>query len=653
VAKATVQNMMIQWVASIDPDRVQGVDTDQNAGFSVAVFPTGHAGSTEWRAFLFWTIPFGDYAGVTSALMKLYSGINSGGNKTVSVQRVLAPWNPATLTWNNKPAVGPVVASVTKTADAAGLDVWSFDVKTLMVDTAAGVPWYGVCVSISDGDSVWWFGDANGYQYGPSTEIEWVGGISAPDQLNPNGSIDDDKPILSYNHLVGDSDVNAAQWQVDDNPDFTSPWDSGWVAVTADNLMKPRLNLEDTDFPGIAENATVYWRVRQRNIADQISDWSIVAPLTNEQLGTVAITQPAGDTLGDPSPVVSWTYTGGDSPQGSFQVLVRMKDSQQIVYDSGRRAGTATDFGITSALPSGQTGASDIKQIMIGPDKYPIYEPPPSPTDALPGPAADHLWLTLEIRVFDTGFHSYNEKTSNDGSGIYAVATKDFYIDLDNGLDPVYNLNVDNINPWGWGRIEWDRDEIPDEYAIFVGGQLWIILPGTQTHTTGTHNEYMLYNLPPRVAQRIYVLPRVNGVVSLGADDPSYVFTPSMTAPLLCEMDGSNAIFLLNYELNEEEFDNHSVFDTLGSGPPILVSQGNKGKRGTMAGELTGDVIPGVDAKEEARRFRALKSGPGRALMFRVLDSAMTVYIADPEISVRADNEGLRYDCSFSYYQLG
>lgn len=549
---------------------------------------------------------------VTKAYVELVNGTAIEGG-TLSVQRISGPWKRKRITWNDQPSVSGSIETLTKTGTVPAGTKWRVPIQPIMQSVANGSPWYGLRFTMDDGKGEWFHGsESKRAGERPLIYIEYVDPMETPTNLSPGNDnfITDSKPFLDWDWTDdrGATAINAVRVEISNDNFATIAWDSEWQPSTV-----AEYHLAGSSYAGVAEGSRVYWRCYVRDANGVESPVSPVAKFQRKTMIFPVITNPSGAEpnaiVQENSPPIIWTYAGN---QVHWQVVIYDHlDSNKILADSKKSPGSAV---------RGWT--------------------PPANTKLL----TDREY-TVEIRIWDDV-----PRQANDLQPAYAARRKIFKVVFSATVAPVTNLNVTQVTPYHWSKIEWQRATAADRYEIYANGILMAKIESVDVDVTGGIYSYIIRTAPPRRDVVWSVVAIQNGVGSLNS--PTVTKNFKARSAVLSETDGSSPIMFLNYEKDQGSSRQQTVHDVVGEHPPVLIKQALGGRNGSFTGILSGNSVPGVSAEEEKTRWELLDKNEGRRLLITILNESFVCYIAEGEIQSFADAEGIFYEVSFDYYEM-
>jgi hypothetical protein len=438
-------------------------DPDKNYGGLGKMGVSAGTGTQPRVTYLFFGRPFPNGVTVLSAKLRLYQqGAATGGNRTLTVQRITKAWSESGLTWEDRPA--GTGATATKTLGNSSTDgrVWEFDVQALMQQVADGSAFYGIRVTSNLTTPIWFYSkNANVGRYMAVLEVEWSDAPDAPVDCSPTAgqAVSLLRPTfrMDYTDPSGEDGLQAVQVQVSPVENFS--------AIVADSGVYP------TDLPEWTcttdLTSSVYrWRGRTQDAAGNWSQYSDPQPFFRVDKGVLTLTNPTG-TIYTPTPSWSWTWQPTNDPsfpdgQRAFQIwIVDPDDSTQIIWTSGKRTSTTTSFTM---------------------------------------PSADRLLLTPG-QTYRTILRVWGElaRAATPNDPVYVGATSTFTFGT-TGASNVSALTPVSGNPFV--RLEWTTTSAPDEFVIFRNGKTIATEAAADLLIAGTTTKYRYEDRAARPKQQ-------------------------------------------------------------------------------------------------------------------------------------------------------
>lgn len=484
------------------------------------------------------------------------------------------------ITWEERPTAvtGPGMAATVSTPGATdGGHELVVDVRSQLQAVSDGtIRWRGWQVASLSGLVKIYGAESSGYasSWGPVLEVEWSEAPSAPEDLSPAGGLATmtPRPVLSWDHtdVAGDRTLAAVQVQTSPSGDWSSPsWDSGVVPTTS-----PQLDLAQTTFPALASGASIVWRARQRDGAGLWSPWSddatfrYVSPATG-----LSITSPTGEVIGDTTPPVVASLTGGTMT--AYQVIVaRVSDPKKRLWDTGRRSGSQ----VSIEVPAGVIRRDDVR-------------------------------YRITVRAWDD-----QERVSTAGAPAYYSASVDVLIDKDAGVVPVEWVTATPGDPCPWVDLEWTRDVAADSWIIVRDGVI-VATPSLEDtlRADGTYG-WRDHSCPARRDVRYVVRPTADGRTGYGNDTVTtrltvggkWITTPTEWVVLL-DRDGHPE---LDVKLAED-----ATATTMVTGRVVVTTLNRRGYEGTVSGDLLDlrgepEGFPVRSAEEQRDAWRRIRANP-------------------------------------------
>lgn len=519
------------------------------------------------NSFVFFNRPFPLGATIVSATLRLYTATDWNATRTVTVKAATEHWGVNRLTWNNRPAVGFLAASVTQSSTGVD-DEWAFDVTAHLQRISDGAVWYGFRVETTAATRLkLWSADAHDHK--PTLEVTWSSAPQAPTTLTPSGSqaVSIAKPTLRFDFSDnrGSTALQAVQAQVDAGGNFATPaFDSGTVLVT-----EPELDLAATAYAGLTAGQETRWRVRVQDGAGLWSEWSDVVRFRRDVKGTLSIDNPpVSGIVSEWTPPIIWGLTG--ETQAAWQVFVTPDDDPGTrLYDTGRTKGADTSWTLPKAV------------------------------------IEDDSDYRVVVRTWDT-----KERVSNPGDPVYTQAVRTFHFNEDPTPNHVTALAMAALPPTPDVALTWDRSTAPDSFAIKRNGK--VIESGidpADVLQSGTSYRWVDRDAGPYRTHEWVVQSVVNGKTSTG--------NPSVTG-----QGQTQGIWLHCFDLDLDVWiagsddgtwamgEEATTHNPVGSSRGIRVTQALRGWEGTISGTLTRGAGKSAEAWED--NLMRIKAHPGR-----------------------------------------
>lgn len=560
------------------------------------------------------TFPKG--ATVLKATLTVYTQNAYSAATTLTVQRLAAAWSVSRVTWNTKPGVTGATASLAKSTPIGANTRWDIDVTALMQTVANGAAWYGFLLTTNNTSqyNYVWSTQASNTAYRPTLTISWSEPPKTPTQLSPSGgrAVSLAKPTLQTDFIdvSGDTSLQAMQVQINTVNSFSGSltFDSGTFQTS-----EPEMDLSQTAFGGLTADTTYYWRARLQDGSGLWSGWSAPATFVYTTRGTLTLNNPAADPnnfVAEATPPIDWTLTG--RTQAAYQILIRKIISDTSIWK----------------LPVWSSGKITSTNTVVT-----------VPEGALRDNGAKYNLLLL---VWDT-----ISREATPGDPVAYSISRDFTYQYDATVDPVTSLVATPDPMYPWVKLTWDRATMPDKWNFYRNGKLISSSNGDRWFKSGTSYEAWDYNPLPRTQNSYQMIPVVNGKGASG--NPTVTATPYTIGPTLSEAYGGNAVILLNGKPDMQLTEVSALYQPAGNGPPMLITQSERGYQGKVAGTLAS--IKNVSAATFKARFLAMTRKNGQQLYLTIADEAFRCIIYNASIVPRIKNEETIYDVSFDFAQ--
>jgi len=566
-----------------------------NANYAAA--PRLRLKSAAAESFVFFKSPVpanGSYT-VTSAVLRFRNAAAVAGSVTVSAQRVGASYKNRLLTWNNKPGV--IGSAVSQTISGPTTDTWwELDVTAHVQAVANGSPNYGWKLTTTS-TTLLRLCSLNAAQFKPTLHVEYTDKPEKPGMLTPYGglAVATDKPVVrfSYSDPGGDDGLDAVQVQIDAGNNFVSgiDFDSGWVTAST-----PELDLSATAYAGLADGATTYWRVRVRDEAGGVSDWSDVASFSRDDKGTLTITNPAAPAsnfVDEFTPPISWTFTG--ETQKAFRVRVGLASKPGVWrYDSGKIITATTSHTLPFKV--------DGRRILLDDQTY-----------------------VVQVRVWDT----------KDRVGIpYVQASREFTVNYDATVDPATSLTATQPTIAPWVTLQWQRATMPDEWVIIRDGEVIERedVPGDLL-VSGTTYRFVDRTARGFIAHTYKIKAVVNHKTAL--TNPTATITPLCKGFRLTNDTGTLQVLLHGTDVENAAYGEDAAEHVpLGADSVTRIVAGMRGLEGAVVGTIYSTPENSQTWDDYKQDLLAMKASPSTTYRAAFGDDNIPVVLGNVSVSV-------------------
>ena len=563
-------------------------------------------------AYIFFARPFPMGVNIINATLRLYNRSTWGGSNALSVRRISEKWTVSKTTWNQRPQVYGAAVSLSKSGAVDGTE-WAFDITTEMQAVSDGVKWWGLRVEVDSATARALYSSRGADDYRPTLQITWADNPEAPEDLYPSGgrAVSLVDPILrcNFTDVSGDTTIQSIRVQTgtsENNVEAgTFVWDSGVVAVDA-----PELDLEETDFPGVAVNQIVWWRVRVQDGAGLWSLWSEAESFTRKGKGALTITNPAAspdNVVEDPTPPIIWDFS---TTQRAYQVIIADSASGRWLWDSGK----TTSAVVSESLPPGVLTRTDRKYKLL-------------------------------VRCWDA-----QDREATPGDPVFVQAEREFTYRYDASTDPVQDFTVTPNPAYPWVTLEWTRASAPDTWSIVRDNKfIEVGIQPEELHVNDLTYRYVDKLASGRREHSWRVLAIINGKTSDG--NPTVSATPGAVTTCVSRTDATMPVLIFNPERDMEWLEASGVHTILGDAPPVLITQSQGGYAGQIAGRLADHGA--VTAQEFKDRLAEFKKMQGRRLLLALVDEAFEAIVYNIQWQpVPMPNRQVGYEVSMEFYQI-
>ena len=556
-------------------------------------------------------------ANVAKATLTLKTRAVAGTGASQMTVQLCDKWSShfGAVNWNTRPAGKLAQSSLTKTNPLGNNTAWQFDVTAQMQAIASGEPFYGFVITTQSQHQILVQGNMSA-TLDPSLVVQWQTNPLPPADLSPSTgqSIGTGSPILrfTYRDTVGGDSIasvhvrtGTSETTVSSSPTF----DSGEVLTT-----QAQFDLSTASgWTPPAKDTVVWWQVRCRDSSGLWSGWSTPASWKWHALPVVELVQPdpSGSSFSDPTPPISWKFTG-DMPQVRWAVSIdRLQGSKWVrVARSGVVLSNERDW-----TPE-HTGLAQAGTVRIN------------------------------VECWDGRL-----REAVPGYPVSASASSTFTFSPTTTVAPVTGLvaKIDPILP----RVvlEWNRDEVPDRIDVYRDGRLLSSHEGLDWFVSGT-----LYRMTdaacPGGPHTWLVYAIVNGKASKST---AVTAKSELTGTWLIDEDSGDRVWVqsdLKHDMAMPE--TTTTFQPVGGHSSIVVTSAQYGYEGTLTGELV-DVI-GLPATETAALWRdrlsAWKSVPGKKIRMLTEGLDFDVYMSEITFNSTHPWTGTRWTISLKFHQI-
>lgn len=360
-------------------------------------------------------------------------------------------------------------------------------------------------------------------------------------------------------------------------------------------------------FDQMADGVTRYWRVRVWDGTDFVSDWSSIASMVRDNLGTLTLSSP-GATVPETTPPISWSLSG--ETQAKWRVTLFEVATTGKLTQLWQVSGTGTQN--TATPPAGLivTGKTYRAQVESWDNKARVGD--------------DHVTKTQD-------FTYVRDQTVGAVSTLTAVPT--------DGSPEVV--------------LTWTRATQPDFFCLKVNGveddDNSRIVPA-DVFVSGTTYRMSYWASKPRT-NVTYEMEAV--VQSGGAGTPYRHSGPNPTATVktnpvgiwLIDTDDNTAVQIV--DKTKAEFgigESGTTFDIIGARIPVRITDIIRGYEGPISGRLLGS--------QERADFLTLK-GRDTSLRLVVGDLAFPIRMEEASVTPTVVPGDQIFDVAFSFFQVG
>ncbi len=595
---------------------------------NTAYLSVNGSGADGRKAYVFFKEPFQLDDVIDHAYLDLYAyGALAG---TLTAKRITEPWQQNLLTWNNQPAVSALnAASVSLTGLTTGQRA-RLVLTAMMADVAAGAPFYGVELSLDAGTTTdkFFVSANNGTEtLRPHLDIDWTSISEPPDNLSPGGglAVSVDQPDLMWQWqaegLLDEQPEQAySQVQISTNDTFT--------AIVYDSGEQPNIQsswaMSGTAYHAPTDGSSLFWRVRVRDTAGNLTDWSDYAEFVVVPLGAVTMANPPAGV----EPVVVDSLT----PDIDWAVPFTQESAEVIITKISEDAPDDSD-DVLPTDPNEQPEPADIRpgdnidgDVTNPAEGSPILEQtPPEEVWRFPKALTAGTTVTVPEDILDrAGVYEVSVQSTDDtmrdainGDPGYSELKRQFVYRPAGGVTPVTDLWIEQVGPMI--ILHWTYADVLNYFSLRVDGKekRHRILPGDVRVGGAGSNTFELkwWHAKPFHRHK-YVIEAVNTVggkhVQSKGNKRRY-WTVSTTGIWLCDPSKSMAVRIRGTDTPDMSFrEVGNTYDIPGSKKPRRIIDSVGGYSGSVTGFVMGmkarNKIEEIKDRSRKREMRLIFS---------------------------------------------
>jgi len=581
------------------------------------------------NAYVYAQRPWSDSRGVTviAATLDLFlTRVSPASVIALQIRRIDGSWNEKAVAWSQRPSVDPaVVATASVPASSAIGTKISVDVTTLLQAVVSGAPYFGVEISVDPASGTVGpvrFGSSENANVDrtPLLTVSWSSAPDAPADLRPGSGrfVSTRKPVLAWS--FGDvRDANAYQSAyrvlVDPTSPIVTPFDFDSTQIASG---VSQIDLSATAYAGLPTDGSVrYWNAQVWDDSGAISAVSDPVAFRYAPLGVVAITGPAGATVSDVRPEISWTFTPPTAPAGfgavvqeAYRVTIERLDGTKpfLLADSGLVTSTATVWSAPIAL-------SDLSKT------YRVTVEIADNLDRESLPTAPALARAVKTFTFTPS------GSVTDPTGLTATVEDGFAV-----------------------RLNWSRATRPVRWALEVDGQ--IVDDQIDVTPTGTAYVFRYYGVFPRKATtiKLHAIEVVGGSEVLSPGASVAVTTDPYGIWLVDPATGTKIQIAGRDNLAADIAESSAVYPRLGDRAPVVVTELVRGYEGSISGTLVSwnGSTPRAD---KATAIALRKLGTDLRLVLGDLNLPVAIFQMTANPTPRPDDQA--FEVAFGFVQVG
>lgn len=348
--KATVEARVDAWT---DEAR-----TGDNHSIGQRLQVRGDAGNRR-HSYIHFSMPDDFRPGVTvrSAILRVYvAGTNWTGSQNITAVRVDSAWKDETITWATAPTFSNTNGIVLAVSNATEGQEIALTLTSLFQNVASGSLFFGILLTTNVAKALKLHSsETTTDSKRPELDLEWARVPLSPNDLRPSGdrSVAVSRPVLlwSFRDHFGDQNQASAEVEIRSTSDVLL-YSSGLRANTEQsfNLASPPAGAPSFTPP--AEGTVVKWRVRAQDGDGLTSDFSDYQRFRFDSRGALTISSPAGSSVAETTPPVTWAFTGRTQEQAEVSLWEHNTEANRfdLIHRLSRRVMTQSSYTVPENL---------------------------------------------------------------------------------------------------------------------------------------------------------------------------------------------------------------------------------------------------------------------------------------------------------------
>lgn len=539
-----------------------------------------------------------------------------GGAHQLTADKTVTAAEMGRLNWNNKPDGAGPTAVVSKTNPAAGTE-WRFDVTAIVAAITAGASNNGFRIRSNNATEIRFHSsDATAIGNRPYLEVVWSTAPAAPTLLKPSFGVTSLAKWVcecDFTDHSGNTTIDAMQVQVDAGNNFTAgiDFDSGWVDVDA-----PQVDLAATEYAGLADGATTWWRCRVRDGDNNESGWSDSVSVKRVTKDALAIVNPSSGSpaVTEFTPPVIWDF---DGTQVHYELRIySAANLKKPIYSSGKIKSTEDSHTIP-------------KKVLANSQAY-----------------------LARVFVWDD---EDREGTVGDPPTIHADRT--FTVAYDPTIDPPDTIDAAQVADTPFVDVTVTRGDAPDSWTLLRSTEgddeeaIDTDLDPADTLVSAGVWRFRDWTARPEVTQTYRVRAEVNG--KLSSAGPTDTVTSGPEGIWIGDPDSNVWVRLGGKDFNVESTDIAETYSVLGSLDVVRSVMGLRGLSG-RCDRLMLRTRDSVSWRVYEQRMLAIKSRPANPVRLVMGDLSIPVVLGDIVVAPHPQtlNGQVLKTVSFAWWQV-
>lgn len=309
------------------------------------------------------------------------------------------------------------------------------------------------------------------------------------------------------------------------------------------------------------------------------------------------------------TPIIDWTAAGNGRTQKAYAVTITdAEQTEKRLWTSGKVTSTVTAITVPAGVL--KTNLEDYRVVVA-------------------------IWDEID-------------REATPGDTPYVGVSRTFQFLYDSTVDPASSITAVAHSMYPWAVLTFTRATMPDKWNLYRNGRLIKTVNGQDLIQPGTTTYKYTDLLPePRQTTTYMAIPVVNGKGASGNPSASVVVTPMSVT--LSDDSGLTPVIILNPNWDADLQEESELFAPAASGPPILITQAERGFQGKVEGRLSD--IGTLTSDTFLKNYKSLIKYNGQKLFLTLVNNSFECFIRNATYRPIAGPGWTDAIVSFEFYQ--